>query len=134
MAYSAYQNLVNRGPLILVSIEYRLGPFGTILMSTRPRLVLDANEGCARKHGALGPDCCSDLGAEVGGNCVTALRYIRFFGGDPRRVTIGGFSAGSWSVSAISMIRRADGSSGLSIRDLEVSGARRSCTVARRSS
>lgn len=41
-------------------------------------------------------------------HCLMCFRYIRFFGGNPNKVTIGGQSAGGWSVSSITMTRQAD--------------------------
>lgn len=40
---------------------------------------------------------------------ISIVSYIRFFGGDPTKVTIGGESAGAIAVSALTLTRKADG-------------------------
>ena len=79
-----FPNLVNRGPIIMVSMNYRVGPFGFFT---------------TRDSTASGNWATSDWIESL--NWVN--RYISFFGGDPKRITIGGQSAGAESVSAITM-------------------------------
>ncbi|CAD6187279.1 unnamed protein product [Caenorhabditis auriculariae] len=90
MGAGMYPNLINPGKIVLVSINYRLGPFG--FFSTRDSM-------------ASGNWAISDW--------VEALnwvqRYISFFGGDPKTVTIGGQSSGGEAVSALSLTPLATG-------------------------
>jgi carboxylesterase type B len=75
-------NLASRGDVVVVTIEYRLGVFGF--------LVLD--DGLTNGNFGLGDQ-------------VTALDWVKsniaFFGGDPDRITIFGGSAGAISVIAL---------------------------------
>ncbi|CAI4229962.1 unnamed protein product [Auanema sp. JU1783] len=84
-----YPTLVDKG-LILVTFNYRLGPFG--FFSTRDTI-------------APGNFAISD--------CIEALkwvqRYISNFGGDPKRVTVGGHSSGAEAVSFLSLTNAAKG-------------------------
>ena len=70
--------------MIVVSINYRLGPLGF--------LCLDTDEA-AGNMGML--------------DMVVALEWVRqyvgYFGGDPERITIFGESAGSWGSSYLSV-------------------------------
>jgi para-nitrobenzyl esterase len=81
---SNYQpdTLVTRGDVVVVTINYRLGPFGFLA------------------HPDLGPDA-GNLGLA---DQQAALRWVRAniaaFGGNPRNVTIMGHSAGGYSVCA----------------------------------
>uniref|UniRef100_A0A8R1DHY6 Carboxylic ester hydrolase n=1 Tax=Caenorhabditis japonica TaxID=281687 RepID=A0A8R1DHY6_CAEJA len=79
-----FPNLVNKGNIVLVSINYRLGPFG--FFTTRDAM-------------APGNWAVSDW--------IEALnwvqRYIVYFGGDPARVTIGGQSSGAEAVSVLTL-------------------------------
>ncbi|CAL2040581.1 unnamed protein product [Caenorhabditis brenneri] len=84
MDQGIFPNLVNRGPIIMVSMNYRVGPFG--FFTTRDSV-------------APGNWATSDWIEAL--NWVN--RYISFFGGDPKRITIGGQSAGAESVSAITL-------------------------------
>lgn len=74
--------LVRRGDVVAVTINYRLGPFGFLA------------------HPGLGPDA-GNLGLA---DQQAALRWVRDtiadFGGDPHNVTIMGQSAGGYSVCA----------------------------------
>jgi para-nitrobenzyl esterase len=78
------QKLSERGPLVVVTLNYRLGPFGFL------------------SHAALDPT----RGAEPSGNDgirdqQLALKWVKnniaAFGGDPTKVTVAGESAGSMS-------------------------------------
>ena len=84
--YQANQ-LVENG-VVLVSINYRLGPFGYI---AHPALSADDPRGVSGNYGLL--------------DQVAALAWIRenidVFGGDPNNVTIFGESAGAQSVTEI---------------------------------
>jgi para-nitrobenzyl esterase len=81
---SNYQpdTLVTRGDVVVVTINYRLGPFGFLA------------------HPDLGPDA-GNLGLA---DQQAALRWVRAniaaYGGNPRNVTIMGQSAGGYSVCA----------------------------------
>ena len=81
--------LVEKG-IVLVSVQYRLGPFGELALSE----IQDENP-----NGIAGNQRIQDL--------VTALEWIRDnisgFGGDPNNVTIGGQSAGG--MNTISLLK-----------------------------
>ena len=74
--------------VVLVTVNYRLGPFGYL---AHPALTAESEHDSSGNYGIL--------------DQVLALRWIqdniKFFGGDPDRVTIFGESAGSWSVNAL---------------------------------
>ncbi len=80
--------LARRG-VVLVTINYRLGPFGFL---AHPLL-------SAESVSLGGPDASGNQGLH---DQIAALRWVQnnigSFGGDPDRVTIFGESAGSWSV------------------------------------
>ena len=77
-------NLAKKG-VVLVTINYRLGPFGFM---AHPALSAESAHGASGNQGLL--------------DKVAALEWVRDhianFGGDPGNVTIFGQSAGSWSV------------------------------------
>jgi para-nitrobenzyl esterase len=79
--------IVNTDHIIVVSINYRLGPFGFLNL---PGLGTSALTGSGN-YGLLDQE--------------SALRWVRRniarFGGDPRAVTIDGESAGGWSMCAL---------------------------------
>lgn len=79
--------LARRG-VVLVTINYRLGPFGYL---AHPALNRESSHGSSGNYGVL--------------DQIAALQWvsrnIAAFGGDPGRVTIFGESAGSWSVCAL---------------------------------
>ncbi|CAJ0585344.1 unnamed protein product, partial [Mesorhabditis spiculigera] len=87
---SMYRNLINKGQLIIVSFNYRVGPLGFLTTRTKDA---PGNGGISDAVEAL--------------NWVQ--RYIGFFGGDPRRVTVGGHSAGSEATSFVSLSPKASG-------------------------
>ena len=76
--------LANKG-VVLVTINYRLGPFGFL---AHPALTGESPHASSGNYGLL--------------DKVAALEWVRdniaAFGGDPGNVTIFGQSAGSWSV------------------------------------
>ncbi|MFX0081818.1 MAG: carboxylesterase/lipase family protein [Candidatus Hodarchaeota archaeon] len=83
--------LVLRGDVVVVSINYRLGPFGFLYM----------------------PDV-ADATANVGLlDMVTALKWVRdniaFFGGNPENITIFGESAGAFAVACLLTMPAAKG-------------------------
>ena len=77
-------NLAKKG-VVLVTINYRLGPFGFL---AHPALTAESADASSGNQGLL--------------DKVAALEWVRDhianFGGDPGNVTIFGQSAGSWSV------------------------------------
>ncbi|MBT2290783.1 carboxylesterase/lipase family protein [Paenibacillus albidus] len=85
-------SLVARGNVIVVSINYRLGPFGFLHLSP-------LGEGFASNQGLL--------------DQIAALQWVRgnigAFGGDPQRVTVFGESAGSMSIAALLAMPAAEG-------------------------
>jgi para-nitrobenzyl esterase len=76
--------LARRG-VVLVTINYRLGPFGYL---SHPLLAAESEHKASGNYGIL--------------DQIAALQWVRRniarFGGNPERVTIFGESAGSWSV------------------------------------
>jgi len=74
--------------VVLVTINYRLGPLGYL---AHPELTAESPHHSSGNYGAL--------------DQIAALKWVQrniaAFGGDPRRVTIFGESAGSWSVNAL---------------------------------
>ena len=76
--------LANKG-VVVVTINYRLGPFGFL---AHPALTAESPQAASGNYGLL--------------DKVSALEWVRdnieAFGGDPNNVTIFGQSAGSWSV------------------------------------
>ena len=74
--------------LVFVSLNYRLGPLGYLAL---PELAEEAELGAPANHGLL--------------DQIAALRWVQrniaAFGGDPRRVTVMGESAGATSVLAL---------------------------------
>lgn len=80
-------SLARKG-IITVTVNYRLGVFGFLAL---PALTKESPHHASGNYGLL--------------DQVAALRWVRrniaAFGGDPERVTIGGESAGSMSVSAL---------------------------------
>ncbi|WP_379129001.1 carboxylesterase/lipase family protein [Paenibacillus sp. sgz500958] len=86
------RRMAERGQLILVTINYRLGPFGFLHLS-------HLGEGFASNQGLL--------------DQVAALEWVQeniaAFGGDPQRVTVFGESAGSMSIAALLAMPAAKG-------------------------
>jgi para-nitrobenzyl esterase len=80
-------NLAKQG-VVLVTINYRLGPFGYL---SHPLLSKESPRGASGNYGVL--------------DQIAALEWVKrniaAFGGDSERVTIFGESAGSWSVCAL---------------------------------
>ena len=74
--------------VVLVTINYRLGPLGYV---AHPDFTAESPDGTSGNYGTL--------------DQIAALEWVRDniaqFGGDPDRVTIFGESAGSWSVCAL---------------------------------
>jgi len=104
-------SLAARG-IVTVTVNYRLGVFGFLAL---PALAAESPRHAAGDYGLL--------------DQVAALNWVRSnvarFGGDPRRITIGGESAGSISVSALmvsplakSLIAGAIGESGAMLAPL----------------
>jgi para-nitrobenzyl esterase len=91
------QHLARNGDVVLVSFNYRLGPFGFL---AHPALT--AEEPAHPSSGNYGQE-----------DQVAALRWVRdniaAFGGDPHNVTIFGESAGGVSVSLHLVSPRSDG-------------------------
>jgi len=81
------ESMARRG-IVVVTMSYRLGVFGFL---AHPELSREAPYGGSGNYGLL--------------DQVAALRWVHdniaAFGGDPRRITIGGESAGSVSASAL---------------------------------
>ncbi|MFL6073606.1 MAG: carboxylesterase/lipase family protein [Mycobacteriales bacterium] len=104
--------IVRNTRVVVVTINYRLGVFGFL---AHP--VLTAEAGESGNYGLMDQQA--------------ALRWVRdniaAFGGDPRQVTIGGESAGGWSVCAH---LSAPGSRGLFVRAMMQSGSCVSGTLA----
>ena len=92
-AFYQANGLVENG-VVLVTINYRLGPFGYL---AHPALTEEA--GTSGNYGLL--------------DQVAALRWVQMnialFGGDPNNVTIFGESAGAQSVSELMATPQADG-------------------------
>ncbi len=91
---------------VVVTINYRLGAFGFF---AHPELAKESDRNASGNYGLL--------------DQVAALEWVRkniaAFGGDPKRVTIFGESAGSWSVNFLTasplakgLFQRAIGESG----------------------
>ena len=80
------ESMARRG-IVVVTVNYRLGLFGFF---AHPELTRESPHHASGNYGLL--------------DQAAALRWVHdnvaAFGGDPRRVTIGGESAGSFSVSA----------------------------------
>jgi len=83
------RNLAGQG-VVVVTVNYRLGPLGYL---AHPALAAESPEGMAGNYGLL--------------DQIEALRWVRrniaAFGGDPDAVTIFGQSAGSRSVSLLTL-------------------------------
>ena len=94
--------------VVLVSINYRLGPLGYL---AHPELTAESPHHASGNYGVL--------------DQIAALRWVQTniaaFGGDPSRVTIAGESAGSWSVNTLVASPLA---TGLFIRAIGESGGR----------
>ena len=95
-----------RQGVVLVSINYRLGPFGYLAY---PALSRESKHNSSGNYGVL--------------DQIAALQWVQrnigAYGGDPNRVTIFGESAGSWSVCSLlatpltkGLFQRAIGESG----------------------
>ena len=76
-----------RQGIVMVTINYRLGAFGFF---SHPELTRESPHHASGNYGLL--DQCAAL--------QWVKRNIAYFGGDPDKITIGGESAGSFSVSA----------------------------------
>ncbi len=85
-----------RKGIIVVSLQYRVGVFGFLSL---PELTAESPEHASGNYGIM--------------DQIAALEWIRDnikkFGGDPRRVTIAGQSAGSMSVHVLGASPRAKG-------------------------
>jgi len=98
--------------VVLVTINYRLGPLGYL---AHPELTAESPRKSSGNYGVL--------------DQIAALEWVQkniaAFGGDPTRVTIGGESAGSWSVNTLVASPLAKG---LFVRAIGQSGGRFSRT------
>ena len=101
-----------RKGVVLVSMNYRLGALGYL---AHPELTAESPQKSSGNYGVL--------------DQIAALHWVQkniaAFGGDPARVTIGGESAGSWSVNTLMASPLAKG---LFIRAIGQSGGRFSRT------
>src|SRR5436853_473762 len=99
------ESLAKKG-VVLVTINYRLGVFGFL---AHPELTKESDRNASGNYGFL--------------DQIAALEWVQkniaAFGGDPKRVTIFGESAGSWSVNVLvatplskGLFQRAIGESG----------------------
>jgi para-nitrobenzyl esterase len=86
-------NFARKG-VVLVTINYRLGPLGYLAhpeLTEEHNLVAESPQRSSGNYGVL--------------DQIAALKWVQkniaAFGGDPARVTIFGESAGSWSVNAL---------------------------------
>lgn len=83
------------GDVVVVTINYRLGPFGFLYL------------------GEIGGEEYANSGNLALLDMVAALKWVQeniaAFGGDPHRVTLFGESAGSWSVGALMIMPKAKG-------------------------
>jgi para-nitrobenzyl esterase len=72
---------------VVVNLNYRLGPFGFL---SHPALTAE-QDGASGNYGLM--------------DQIAALRWVQdniaAFGGDPRRVTLSGFSAGAWDAQVL---------------------------------
>lgn len=88
-------NLAARGAVV-VTINYRVGPFGFM---AHPGLSAESPDGVSGNYGLL--------------DMVAALRWVQdniaSFGGDPRRVTVAGQSAGAMAINALLLSPAAKG-------------------------
>jgi para-nitrobenzyl esterase len=117
------EHLAEKG-VIVVTINYRLGVFGFF---AHPELTKESDRNASGNYGFM--------------DQIAALEWVQKnivnFGGDPKRVTIFGESAGSWSVNVLTasplakgLFQRAIGESGAqfarvgSLADAEKSGER----------
>jgi len=94
MPYYDGRYVAEHGPAIVVTLNYRLGPFGFL-----------ADPALADEHGATGNYALADQLAAL----EWVQRNIAAFGGDPRRVMLFGHSAGSVNVTALVASPRAAG-------------------------
>ncbi len=105
------EELAKKG-VVLVTVNYRLGVFGFF---AHPELTRESDRHSSGNYGIL--------------DQIAALEWVRknisAFGGDPRRVTIFGESAGSWSVNLLNatplakgLFQRAIGESGANFAPL----------------
>ena len=87
---------LSRKGVVLVTINYRLGPFGFL---AHPALTAESPDGSSGNYGLL--------------DKIAALEWVRdniaAVGGNPNNVTIFGQSAGSWSVCALQASPLANG-------------------------
>jgi para-nitrobenzyl esterase len=99
---------LTRKGVVLVSLNYRLGALGYL---AHPELTMESPHKSSGNYGVL--------------DQIAALQWVQrniaAFGGDPSRVTIGGESAGSWSVNTLVASPMAKG---LFIRAIGQSGGR----------
>jgi para-nitrobenzyl esterase len=117
------ENFAKKG-VVLVTVNYRLGIFGFF---AHPELTQESEHHSSGNYGILDE--------------IAALQWVQkniaAFGGDPKRVTIFGESAGSWAVNLLvasplakGLFQRAIGESGANfnkmtpLADLEKSGLR----------
>jgi para-nitrobenzyl esterase len=117
------ENFAKKG-VVLVTVNYRLGVFGFF---AHPELTQESEHHSSGNYGILDE--------------IAALKWVQkniaAFGGDPKRVTIFGESAGSWAVNVLvasplakGLFQRAIGESGANfnkmtpLADLEKSGLR----------
>src|SRR5437870_7272066 len=81
-------NALAKKGVVLVTINYRLGPLGYL---AHPELTSESPQHASGNYGVL--------------DQIAALKWVQkniaAFGGDPHRVTIFGESAGSWSVNIL---------------------------------
>jgi para-nitrobenzyl esterase len=122
------ENLAKKG-VVLVTINYRLGIFGFF---AHPELTQESEHHSSGDYGILDE--------------VAALQWVQkniaAFGGDPKRVTIFGESAGSWAVNVLvaspltkGLFQRAIGESGANfnkmanLADLEKAGLRAGASI-----
>jgi para-nitrobenzyl esterase len=95
MAVYGGQNLAKRN-VVVVTINYRLGPLGFLAL---PALSQESAQGSSGNYGLL-----DQLAA-----LQWVQRNIAAFGGDPRRVTVFGESAGAISILDLLVSPRAEG-------------------------